>query len=181
MIAKTWKKFLMAICIIAILFNIVNKLVARTNLKEQLVSVIGGDSIFSSVDKNNNGQSSSSEYVDGIRDNTQSNSDITGTTQYNGTNDQNGGTIYNEQPGQTNIENNNPNIDTSKIQPYVDNAIDAAGRAASTVDNKITTTLTDETEENKKRVEETNKWLEAYDNGNWGNQIGDILDGYMNR
>ncbi len=45
MLAKLWKKVALAVCIIAILFNITYKLVHRTNLKEQLTSVIGGEAI----------------------------------------------------------------------------------------------------------------------------------------
>lgn len=45
MLAKVWKKLLLAICIIAILFNITSKLVKRTNLGTQLKSVVGGTSI----------------------------------------------------------------------------------------------------------------------------------------
>ena len=72
MLAKVWKKLLLAICVIAILFNITSKLVKRTNLGSQLKSVIGGTSLaeyFSKedesihntntiVDKTKNGQSS---------------------------------------------------------------------------------------------------------------------------
>ena len=72
MLAKVWKKLLLAICIIAILFNITSKLVKRTNLVSQLKSVIGGTSISeffkdeeesinntnTIVDKTKNGQSS---------------------------------------------------------------------------------------------------------------------------
>lgn len=45
MLAKVWKKLLLAICVIAILFNITSKLVKRTNLVSQLKSVIGGTSL----------------------------------------------------------------------------------------------------------------------------------------
>ena len=72
MLAKVWKKLLLAICVIAILFNITSKLVKRTNLGSQLKSVIGGTSISeffknedesinntnTIVDKTKNGQSS---------------------------------------------------------------------------------------------------------------------------
>ena len=72
MLAKVWKKLLLAICVIAILFNITSKLVKRTNLGSQLKSVIGGTSISeffknedesinntnTIVEKTKNGQSS---------------------------------------------------------------------------------------------------------------------------
>ena len=43
--AKLWKKIALAVCIIAILFNITNKLVKKTNLKDELQSVLGGEAI----------------------------------------------------------------------------------------------------------------------------------------
>ena len=45
MLAKMWKKIALAICIIAILFNITYKLINKTNLKSELQSVLGGESI----------------------------------------------------------------------------------------------------------------------------------------
>ena len=46
MLAKLWKKVLLAICIIACLFNITSKLVNRHSLKENLQSVNDGETIF---------------------------------------------------------------------------------------------------------------------------------------
>ena len=45
MLAKIWKKIALAICIIAILFNITYKLINKTNLKSELQSVLGGEAI----------------------------------------------------------------------------------------------------------------------------------------
>ena len=45
MLAKMWKKIMLFICIVAILFNITSKLVYKTNLATQLKSVIGGSSL----------------------------------------------------------------------------------------------------------------------------------------
>ena len=39
MLAKVWKKLLLAICIIACIYNVMNKLVSRTSLEIQLKSV----------------------------------------------------------------------------------------------------------------------------------------------
>ena len=39
MLAKIWKKLLFVICIIACLYNVVNKLVSRTSLEVQLKSI----------------------------------------------------------------------------------------------------------------------------------------------
>lgn len=52
MLAKWWKKIALFICIIAILFNITYKIVHKTNIKEQLMPVLGGDAIKFSVDEN---------------------------------------------------------------------------------------------------------------------------------
>ena len=38
MLAKVWKKVALAVCIIAILFNVTSKLVQKTNLKDELQS-----------------------------------------------------------------------------------------------------------------------------------------------
>lgn len=50
MLAKWWKKIALAICIIAILFNITYKLVHRTNLKAELEAVRGEEAIKFSED-----------------------------------------------------------------------------------------------------------------------------------
>ena len=47
MLAKLWKKVLLAVCIIACIFNIMSKLVSRTSLELNLKSVENGESIFS--------------------------------------------------------------------------------------------------------------------------------------
>lgn len=51
MLAKWWKKIALSICIIAVLFNITYKLIHRTNIKEQLTSVLGGEAIKFSEDE----------------------------------------------------------------------------------------------------------------------------------
>ena len=45
MLAKMWKKIMLFICVVAILFNITSKLVYKTNLITQLKSVVGGSSL----------------------------------------------------------------------------------------------------------------------------------------
>lgn len=53
MLAKMWKKIALTVCIIAILFNITYKMVHKTNIKEQLRSVLGGEAInFSDPEEN---------------------------------------------------------------------------------------------------------------------------------
>ncbi len=51
MLAKIWKKLLMAICIIACIYNVMHKLVSRTSLEEQLKSVQEQTSL---IDNNQN-------------------------------------------------------------------------------------------------------------------------------
>lgn len=60
MLAKLWKKVALAVCIIAILFNITSKLVKKTNLKDELQSVMGGEAISFSEDNavSENGETS---------------------------------------------------------------------------------------------------------------------------
>ena len=67
MLAKLWKKIALAVCIIAILFNITYKLVHRTNLKEQLTSVIGGEAI--SFSEQTSEQTAADEKIDTGKDN----------------------------------------------------------------------------------------------------------------
>ena len=53
MLAIWWKKIALAICVIAILFNVTYKLVHRTNLKAELDAVRGEEAIkFSEDDRN---------------------------------------------------------------------------------------------------------------------------------
>ena len=53
MLAKWWKRIALAICIIAILFNVTYKLVHRTNLKAELEAVRGQEAIKFSEDNRN--------------------------------------------------------------------------------------------------------------------------------
>ncbi len=183
MVAKTWKKLLMAICIIAILFNIVNKLVIRTNLKEQVKSVLDSEPIFSIFNKDDD-EIASSDYVDGVRNSngTQNgSSDLTGTTEFNRANGQEGETIYNRQDGTTTTDTIDPNQDPSKAQEYLDKAIDVAGDAARTVDNNAQVFLTDETEENNRRMNKINEMTDGAQEANqpWLNSFPEIIDGIM--
>ncbi len=52
MLAKIWKKLLLVICIIAILFNITYKFVARENLTDQMKSVLHGNVIEFTTEEN---------------------------------------------------------------------------------------------------------------------------------
>lgn len=49
MLAKIWKKLLFAICIIACLFNVMNKLVKQTSLDKQLKSVLQNSGYYEKV------------------------------------------------------------------------------------------------------------------------------------
>ena len=63
MLAKLWKKVALAVCIIAILFNITNKLVKKTNLKDELQSVLGGEAISFSEETSNTVNEENSENI----------------------------------------------------------------------------------------------------------------------
>ena len=64
MLAKLWKKILLAVCIVACLFNITHKLVNRHSLKENLQSVNDGETIFDlSRDKSSSGANSETKSV----------------------------------------------------------------------------------------------------------------------
>ena len=65
MLAKIWKKVLLAVCIIACIFNIMSKLVNRHSLKENLESVNDGETIFSIFQKEEV-VASESELIEGV-------------------------------------------------------------------------------------------------------------------
>lgn len=50
MLAKVWKKVLLAICIIACIYNVMHKIVSRTSLEFQLESVRDQSSIIDMLD-----------------------------------------------------------------------------------------------------------------------------------
>ncbi len=49
MLAKIWKKLLLAVCIVACLFNVMNKIVHRESLEVNLINATQGSSIFSII------------------------------------------------------------------------------------------------------------------------------------
>lgn len=65
MLAKIWKKVLLAVCIIACIFNIMSKLVNRHSLKENLESANDGETIFSIFQKDEVVESES-ELIEGV-------------------------------------------------------------------------------------------------------------------
>ena len=50
MLAKIWKKALLAICILACIYNVMYKLVNRTSLDEQLKSVVNQSNLLEMLD-----------------------------------------------------------------------------------------------------------------------------------
>lgn len=52
MLAKVWKKVLLAICLIACIYNVMHKIVSRTSLEFQLESVKNQSSIIDMLDTN---------------------------------------------------------------------------------------------------------------------------------
>ena len=65
MLAKIWKKVLLAVCIIACIFNIMSKLVNRHSLKENLENANDGETIFSIFQKDEVVESES-ELIEGV-------------------------------------------------------------------------------------------------------------------
>ena len=66
MLAKLWKKFLLAVCVIACIFNIMSKLVNRHSLKENLESANDGETVFSIFQKDEVVESESKPIIDGV-------------------------------------------------------------------------------------------------------------------
>ena len=64
MLAKVWKKVLLAICIIACIYNIMSKLVNRASLEANLQKANDGNTIFDFSSKDS--KSNTSEIVDGV-------------------------------------------------------------------------------------------------------------------
>lgn len=57
MLAKVWKKALLAVCIIACLFNVMHKLISRTSLEVQLKSVENQASLLDIFQPNDTSES----------------------------------------------------------------------------------------------------------------------------
>jgi hypothetical protein len=75
MLAKIWKKLLLAVCIVACLFNITYKIVHKSSLKVELQSVVNGESL-SSIFKSSSDEEDktlNNDYIDGIKDNVSKN------------------------------------------------------------------------------------------------------------
>ena len=66
MLAKLWKKVLLAACIIACIFNIMSKLVNRHSLRENLESANDGETVFSIFQKDDVKVSESEEIIEGV-------------------------------------------------------------------------------------------------------------------
>lgn len=66
MLAKWWKKILLAVCIIACIFNIMSKLVNRHSLKENLESANDGVTVFSFFQKKEVEVTEKEEVIDNV-------------------------------------------------------------------------------------------------------------------
>lgn len=64
MLARMWKKVLLAICIIACIYNIMSKLVNRASLEDNLQKANDGNTVFDFSSKDS--KSNTSEIVDGV-------------------------------------------------------------------------------------------------------------------
>ena len=67
MLAKLWKKFLLAVCVIACIFNIMSKLVNRHSLRENLESANDGTTVFSIFQKDEVKESESQPIIEGVK------------------------------------------------------------------------------------------------------------------
>ena len=66
MLAKLWKKVLLAVCIIACLFNIVSKIVNRHSLEVNLESVNDGSVVLKTIKPFGKKMMNAKDYVNGI-------------------------------------------------------------------------------------------------------------------
>lgn len=66
MLAKLWKKVLLAVCIIACIFNIMTKLVNRNSLEVNLKSANDGNTVFDFTRKDSDSQGSG--IIDGVHE-----------------------------------------------------------------------------------------------------------------
>lgn len=66
MLAKMWKQVLLAICIIACIFNIMSKLVNRHSLKENLNSANDGVTVFDIFKKDDVQVTETETIIDGV-------------------------------------------------------------------------------------------------------------------
>lgn len=66
MLAKMWKQVLLAICIVACIFNIMSKLVNRHSLKENLDSANDGITVFNIFKKDDVQVTETETIIDGV-------------------------------------------------------------------------------------------------------------------
>ena len=66
MLAKSWKKILLAVCIIACIFNIMSKLVNRHSLKENLETANDGITVFDMFQKKKIEVTQTEEVIDNV-------------------------------------------------------------------------------------------------------------------
>ena len=67
MLAKIWKKVLLAICIVACLYNVISKIVNRNSLEINLRSVNDGNTIWDAV-KTKNETVTNSDKIEGVKE-----------------------------------------------------------------------------------------------------------------
>lgn len=70
MLAKVWKKVLLAICLIACIYNVMHKIVSRTSLEFQLESVKNQSSIIDMLDTNSTNSNTQNSSVENKTSNT---------------------------------------------------------------------------------------------------------------
>ena len=91
MVAKLWKKVLLAVCIIACIFNVMSKLVNRNSLEVNLKSANDGNTVFDFTRKD--GEQKTPGIVEGVKEiidvTTNQNTTSQNTKVQNSTNEEN--------------------------------------------------------------------------------------------
>ncbi len=181
--SKIWKKLLMAICIIAILFNIVSKLITRTNLKDQLRAVIGRDSIFTFFDKKEEPGKEGSSSSNG------DNGSINGSTEFiEGVNQNGNGSSSSQNNGRINSETqiNGQELPNGQTKSGLDEIEDVAGNVLTNAGEKISEGVQNINKKQETVIDRGTRMGEEYQNaykegiGDWPSQIGNYVSQFFN-
>ena len=122
MLPKIWKKVLLAICIIACLFNVISKLVNRTSLEVNLKSANDGNTIWGAFKNNDVNITYTTDVIEGVKNETSTNTQkneikSSSTNSVNNTNNTNStNNVVSEDKeniDNDNEENNNTNTNTN--------------------------------------------------------------------
>ena len=119
MLAKLWKKVLLAVCIIACIFNIMYKIVNRHSLKVNLESVNDGETVFDFGSVKENEPEEQPVYTENTENIVSENTNT--ETKHYVVYDENGNVVdeYEVQP-EENIETNTTTKDNNGVTEYKD-------------------------------------------------------------